>query len=140
MNHINHINHLGVVAVLVLAGCAVVEPNVVGDNNQVEIRQIQTRHYDTLDKKMTLRSVVATLQDLGFVIDEADLDLGTVSAERHWGQPMRITVTVRDQQAKKTSVRANAHAGKRTVDDPQTYQDFFIALDKAMFLTLNQVD
>jgi len=125
---------------LTLTGCAAVKPDITGDVNQAQIRQIQTRHYDTLDQKLTMRSVVATLQDLGFVIDNAELDLGTVTAARHWGTPMRITVTVRQKDTEKTSVRANAHSGEARIDDPQTYQDFFVVLDKSMFLTSNQVD
>lgn len=36
--------------------------------SQVEIRQMQTRIYESLDKRETLRSILATLQDLGFVV------------------------------------------------------------------------
>lgn len=55
---------------LTLAGCAATVPTgVVGAGTQLETRQIQTRRYDTLDKPMTMRSVIATLQDLGFMID-----------------------------------------------------------------------
>jgi hypothetical protein len=43
---------------------------------------MQTREYDTLDKNMTLRSVVATLQDPGFTISNADGGIGTVTATR----------------------------------------------------------
>jgi hypothetical protein len=129
-----------ILLVLTASGCAAVKPDITGNVGQAQIRQIQTRHYQTQDQKMTLRSVIATLQDLGFVIDNAELDLGTVTAARHWGTPMRITVTVRQKDAEKTSVRANAHSGETRIDDPQTYQDFFVVLDKSMFLTLNQID
>jgi hypothetical protein len=129
-----------ILLVLALTGCATVKPDITGDVSQAKIRQIQTRHYAALDQKLAMRSVVATLQDLGFVIDNAELDLGTVTAARHWGTPMRITVTVRQQDAEKTSVRANAHSGESRIDDPQTYQDFFVVLDKSMFLTLNKVE
>ena len=55
-----------------LAGCATTPADVTGTGTQLETRQIQTREYDTLDKAMPMRSVIATLQDLGFTIDQAD--------------------------------------------------------------------
>ncbi len=127
---------------VLLVGCAAsaTQPNVTGAGSQVEIRQIQTREYDTLDKQMTMRSVISTVQDLGFVIDNADLDLGAITATRHREYTMRMTVTVREKDGERIAVRANARFGEQAVDDARTYQDFFIALDKAMFLTLNKVD
>lgn len=125
----------------VLAGCVTpAPPDVTGTGSQLEVREIQTRTYDTLDKAMTMRSVIATLQDLGFVIDNADVDLGTVTATRLTKYTMRMTVTVQDKGAKQVSVRTNARIGEENVTDPSTYQDFFAALDKAMFLTQNKVD
>ncbi len=125
---------------LLIAGCATQGPEVTGTGSQVQIRQIQTREYDTLNKAMTLRSVIATLQDLSFVIDKADAELGTVTATRYDKYKMRMTVTVREKGSNRVAVRANARIGENAVDDPQTYQDFFVALDKAMFLTLQKVD
>ena len=114
--------------------------DVAGEQSQLEIRQIQSREYDTLNKRMALRSTIATLQDLGFYIDNADLDLGTVTATRHSGQTMRMTVTARERAGQRVVVRANARLGERGIDELDTYQDFFVALDKAIFLTRNQVD
>jgi hypothetical protein len=37
-------------------------------------------------------------------------------------------------------VRANAEYQEKAVEDPLPYQDFFTALEKAMFLTAQQVD
>jgi hypothetical protein len=37
-------------------------------------------------------------------------------------------------------VRVNARVGDTAVSDQATYQDFFVSLDKAMFLVLNKVD
>jgi hypothetical protein len=37
-------------------------------------------------------------------------------------------------------VRANAQYGIKSAEDPETYQDFFTALEKAIFLTAQQVD
>jgi hypothetical protein len=53
---------------------------------------------------------------------------------------MRMTVTARERPGEFIAVRANARLGESGIDDPQTYQDFFVALDKAMFLTRNRVD
>ena len=126
---------------LSLAGCASTTPtNIAGGGTQLETRQIQTREYDTLDKAMTMRSVVATLQDLGFTIDQADAELGTVTATRLHEYTMRMTVTVVQREGERISVRANARIGENAVTDAATYQDFFVVLDKAMFLTLHKVD
>jgi len=134
----------GLKAVLVtlslVGGCATQGPDVTGASSQLQTRQIQTRVYETLDKKMTMRSVIATLQDLGFVIDAADANLGTVTATRLHKYPMRMTVVVVNKGEKQVSVRANARIDEKSVTDAGTYQDFFVALDKAMFLTLNKVD
>ena len=103
--------------------------------------------YDTLDMPQTMRSVIATLQDLGFQIEQADAELGTITAtrfltvnKRYQVQMMRMTITVAEREGAQVSVRANARVGERSVDDAETYQDFFVALDKAMFLTAQRVD
>jgi len=126
---------------LALAGCATTTPtNIAGGGTQLETRQIQTREYDTLDKAMTMRSVIASLQDLGFTIDQADAELGTITATRLDEYTMRMTVTVVQKEGDRISVRANARIGESAVMDARTYQDFFVVLDKAMFLTLHKVD
>lgn len=126
---------------LALAGCATTTPtNIAGSGTQLETRQIQTREYDTLNKAMTMRSVIATLQDLGFTIDQADAELGTVTATRLDEYTMRMTVTVVQKEGERISVRANARIGENAVLDAATYQDFFVVLDKAMFLTMHKVD
>ncbi len=87
-----------------------------------------------------MRSVIATLQDLGFTIDQADAELGTVTATRFHQYTMRMTVTVVQRGDERVSVRANARIREDPVTDAATYQDFFVALDKAMFLTLQKLD
>ncbi len=126
---------------ILVAGCATTTPaDITGAGTQLAIRQIQTREYDTLDKQMTMRSVIATLQDLGFTIDQAHLELGTVTATRLHEYTMRMTVTTVEKDKNRIAVRANARIGENNVQDAATYQDFFVVLDKAMFLTLNKVD
>ena len=128
-------------ALVFLAGCATTTPvDISPQSPQLEPRHLQPRPYDTLDKALTMRSVIATLQDLGFTIDQADAELGTVTATRYHEYTMRMTVTVVRRGDERVSVRANARIGENAVTDGATCQDFFIALDKAMFLTLQRVD
>lgn len=145
-----NIRYLGVLALSMLV-CACVAPTaaVTAGGNQAELRRIQTREYQNDDKRETMRSVIATLQDLGFVVDQADYELGLLTGTRlatkrqqinQPGHEWRITVTVRERPGKRMAVRANARFDKQSIEDPQPYQDFFVALDKAMFLTANHVD
>jgi len=131
---------LPLVGLFLLTACATTPANVAGAGTQLETRQIQTREYDTLDKAMTMRSVISTLQDLGFTIDQADAELGTITATRLHKHTMRMTVTIVQKDGQRIAVRANARIGENSVTDAATYQDFFVALDKAMFLTLHKVD
>lgn len=123
-----------------LSGCVSLDRAITGGESQVRIRQIQTREYDTLNKRDTLRSVLATLQDLGFVIDKADYDLATITATKLQDYQIRMTVTVRERDSERLAVRANARFNEKTIEDPRAYQDFFAVLDKSMFLTLHDVD
>ncbi len=106
----------------------------------VALRAMQTRAFDTRDTNRTIRTVIATLQDLGFVVDQADERLGSVSATKLDGYVMRMNVTVRPRGETQTAVRASAQHGLVAVSDPQPYQQFFSALEQAMFLSANQVD
>ena len=128
--------------VLMLAGCQTDSRDQVlaTSESQVALRSIQSRVFDTTDKAKTQRTIIATLQDLGFVIDKADATLGTVSATKLNGYAMRMTVSVRDHGAKQTLVRASAQYNQTAIEDPQPYQQFFTALEKAMFLTAHDAD
>lgn len=127
-------------AILLLTGCAAQTAAITASGSQVELRQMQTREYETLDRRGTLRSVVATLQDLGFVIDKADYELATITATKLQDYEIRMTVTVRERSENRLAVRANARFNERPIEDAKSYQDFFTTLDKAMFLTLHEVD
>lgn len=132
---------LSILILGLVTGCATQNQRILAsDQSEVAIRQIQTRAFDTTDKPKTLRTVIATLQDLGFVMDKADQDLGSVSATKLDGYALRITVSVRPRGEKQLAVRANAQYNVTTVDDPEPYQQFFAALEKAMFLTAQQVE
>ena len=107
--------------------------------SQLKIRTMQTRAFDTTDENRTLRAIIATLQDFGFVIKKADDALGTITARRIDRYSLRLTVTVRRRGETQVLVRMNAHYG-RPVRDPVIYQNFFISLAKSMFLTANPIE
>ena len=111
------------------------------DTSQLQLRSIQTRAFETTDQEKTLRTVMATLQDLGFMLDAGEVALGTVSGIK-WVKvhPMRITVSVRPRGETQMLVRANCQIESKPVQDPVPYQRFFAALSKAMFLEAHQVE
>ncbi|MCL5777168.1 hypothetical protein M1105_09235 [Limibaculum sp. FT325] len=129
-------------ALAVLAGCQTNSEDQIlaSAESQVALRSMQSRAFETTDKIQTMRSVIATLQDLGFVVDKADDVLGTVSGTKLDGYQLRMTVTVRPRGETQMIVRANAQYNVTPVEEPGPYQQFFAALEKAMFLTAQQVD
>ncbi len=129
-------------SMVVLSGCATTAGKAFETTeSQVKLRSIQTRAFDTTDKQKMMQTVISTMQDLEFVIDKADLILGSVSGSKFLGYAViKMTVTVRPRGEKQLLVRANAQYGIKSVEDPETYQDFFTALEKSIFLTAHQVD
>jgi hypothetical protein len=128
-------------SISLMTGCAPSTKAVMETGQSaVALRSFQQRSFDTSDKEKTLRTVIATLQDLSFVVDKADMDLGTVSATKLSGYQLRMTVTVRPRNETQMLVRANAQYMDKAVEEPKPYQDFFVALEKSMFLTAHQVD
>lgn len=130
------------IASALLSGCYSVKDSVLDNNDQtqLQLRVKQSRAFDTTNKNQTLRNVIATLQDLDFVIDKADETLGTVSATKFTrNMPLKMTVSVRPRGTTQLVIRANAQYGIHAVQDPKTYQDFFTSLSKAMFLDAHEV-
>jgi hypothetical protein len=131
-----------------LTGCATNPALAVFDNagSQVQLRSFQTRAFGTTDREKALRTVIATMQDLGFVIDKADATLGSVSGTKLANYELRMTVTVRSHGATQLLVRASAQFAdpRRSVaavaiEDPAAYRDFFTALAKSLFLEAQDV-
>ena len=123
-------------------GCATNQQQILAaSQSQVALRSIQSRAFDTTDKKLMLRSVINTMQDLDFLIQDSSLDLGTVTGQKYSGMVIvKMSVMVRERNAKQLLVRANVEYGVKAVEDPKTYQDFFAALEKSIFLTAQNVD
>src|SRR5260370_20945934 len=129
-------------ALFLLGGCQTDSRDQVlaTGTSQVKLRSFQSRAFDTKDQEKTLRTVIATLQDLSFVIDKADATLGTVSATKLNGYQVRMTVSIRPRGETQLLVRANAQYNLRAIEDPQPYQQFFSALERSMFLTAQAAD
>jgi len=126
-----------ILSLSLLSGCATTNQRVLdsGDETQLQKRSYQSRVFDTADKEKVLRATISTLQDLGFVIDRADLMLGSVSGTKLDGHQIKITVSVRPRGTDRMLVRANAQFNITPIEDPKHYQDFFVSLEKSLFLT-----
>lgn len=128
-----------VVMLALLSACtATMQERVLDSSEQTQLqkRSYQSRIFETSDKDKVMRGVISTLQDLSFVIERADLMLGSVSGTKiDKGVPIRITVSVRPKGNNLMAVRANAQFNIKPVEDPKAYQDFFTSLEKSLFLT-----
>lgn len=127
---------------LFLHGCTA--PEVKQDlfaptDAQMKIRSLQTRTFDLTDRNAAIRGAIASLQDLGFIIERANEGLGLVTAARfaepNYYDVVTVTVTVRHDSPKKMSIRANAIYNNKPIDDPKVYQNFFAALQRTLFLS-----
>jgi len=81
------IRHTSPVALaLVLGACASV-PDSAGvrvPQSPLELRQAQSRTFETGDPRLVLKAALNVLQDQGFVIRHADAELGIVTAVMEW--------------------------------------------------------
>ena len=128
--------------VFMLAACVSTQKRLLdSDTSQLQLRSIQTRAFDTTDRELMLRTVMATLQDFGFILDAGEVALGTVTGVKRIRQKiMRMTVSVRPRGQTQLLVRANSQIGNELVTDPVPYQRFFAALSKSLFLEAQQVE
>lgn len=123
-------------------GCAAPQPPqdlLAPTDAQMKVRSLQTRTFDLKDRNAAVRGVIASLQDLGFIIERTNEGLGLVTAARfaepNYYDVVTITVTVRQESADKLSIRANAIYNNKPIEDPKVYQNFFAALQRALFLS-----
>lgn len=131
---------------------------------QLQVREYQTRAYDTKNVKMVMKAVLNVLQDEGFIVKNADSDLGFISATKETDLGSSILVwggtETSESRYRKTSViettanisefgdqcRVRVNFIKKILDntgatmdvdqitDAQFYQDFFSKVDKGIFL------
>jgi len=162
--------HFGCVAAVGLAASAIggavaasKVKNKEPEKSQLEIREIQTRQYDNRDTKVVMKTMLNVLQDDGFIVTEANSDLGFLTASKEvdvqskeaafwgtffkttWDKNSRVEVTVNVSEfGKQTRVRVNFQSkvynsagqvsGVEQIYDPKFYQEFFVKVDKGLFI------
>lgn len=132
---------LVLLVVLALAACAAKQRNILEANeSQVKLRSMQSRAFDITDHNRLLRMIIATFQDLGFVIDDAEESLGTVSGTKLSGYVLRMTVSIRPRGTQQMIVRSSLQYNLQTIEDPEPYQYFFATLSKALFLEARPIE
>lgn len=175
---------------LAVTGCTIVNHpnrNAQQQQTQLQTRQYQQREFDTNDVKLIMKAVLNTLQDDGFIVKNAVVDLGLLSATKEislkgssqgttqnsnddfWtiifrdaiagrrgaatprNEPVRyqnlkqIEATINVSEfGKQTRVRASFQARildnegnvmeSYPIDDMKFYQDFFVKVDKGVFI------
>ena len=68
-----------------------------------------------------MKKDIALAGPSSFVIDKADLELGTVTATKLDGYALRMSVSVRPRGTKQLIVRANGQYQEEAVTDPAPY-------------------
>lgn len=165
---------------LAIIGCTVIshQQAPVAPITQLQTREFQTREFDTNNTKLILKAMINVLQDDGFVIKNADSELGllfatkeiniaktgSTNSQEFWNQVFESMSKRQKQEPKQTynkikiveasinvselgrrsKVRANFQAkildnlGNAVdvypVEDQKYYQDFFMKVDKSIFL------
>lgn len=61
-------------------GCVPMPPKP--QQTQLQIREFQTRTYETKDTKMVMKAMLNVLQDDGFIVKNANVDLGLITATK----------------------------------------------------------
>lgn len=54
----------------------------LSEQSQVKLRAAQSRVFETIDRRRTIEAVIDTMQDLGFMVEVLDENIGIVSGKR----------------------------------------------------------
>ena len=88
--------------------------------------------YDTNDRTLVTRAVIAALQDLNFVINNVDIQQGLIVAKKFGDYPIELTVTIQSISDKQTLVHEIAQYKLKTIEDPVVYEQFFSSVQKSL--------
>ncbi|MFT6773507.1 MAG: hypothetical protein ACJA1L_001217 [Paracoccaceae bacterium] len=143
---------VGAVGAGALAGCQATSTQQVAalspSSSATDLRARQSRRFDTSDRKLMLQSSLGALQDLGFTIDESNLETGVIVGSKSKGAQLRAQVTVRATPGgavvRATFQRYFERPGAmlsvgETLNDPELYQGFFERVAQSAFLTAHEI-
>ncbi len=71
---------LSLILIIFISGCATT--GTTPPRTQLQIREFQTRSYETNDVKMVMKALLNVLQDDGFIVKNANIELGLLNATK----------------------------------------------------------
>ncbi|MBF0247419.1 MAG: hypothetical protein HQL36_05035 [Alphaproteobacteria bacterium] len=127
-----------ILAAFSLMGCQTDEV-ILSKKGALELRNMQSRVYETGDQSKVYRAVLSVMQDLGYAITTVEPEAGVVSGNKL--ALLDLTAAINEKQDERTVVRANAivrthyQQPRHQVDSAEFYQQrFFEPLSQALFL------
>lgn len=146
---------------LTLAAMGGCQPAAKPPMTPLELQSLQTREFETT-KKAAFAAVMTVFQDLGYVIESADIDTGFITAagpttdtgnfwsgvaETSVNEKAKATAFVEERGARRARVRLNFVVSRQTstkggqtssndtpVHDAEMYQSVFNRIDQAIFV------
>lgn len=152
-----------IVALGAFTGCATSQAR-----SQMQIREFQTRSFETTDVKAVLKALLNVLQDEGYVTKQANLELGLINATMEYETGLKVsellnpftsfwemsrnsiidatinvspygeTCRVRANFQMKTLNRGGGVNKIKQIDNEEFYIDFFAKVRKGIFINVDQ--
>jgi hypothetical protein len=152
---------IGVLFATLIIGCS--RPNLTVQKTQLQVREFQTRSFNTKDIRLVMKAMINVLQDEGFIIKTANIELGLLSATKEVEGNRDVmsigSITIRDTGGIKSTitecsanvseygnqVKVRVNFQKKAIDakgvrevglteDEKYYQSFFAKVDKSVFI------
>ena len=127
---------------LALSACQTTKREVVlSKKPTLELRNMQSRVFETHEQGKVFRAAISVLQDLGYAITSVEPEAGVISGNKL--AALDMTIAISKKGTEQTLVRSNAtiiavrqnNAPVHQVDSAEFYQTrFFEPLSQALFL------
>ena len=142
--------------VIALLGCRAAQTPEL-KKTSLELLAIQSREFET-NKKIAFASVLSVFQDLGYIVNSADLGTGFITAKspiQNDGYMKWTQATAFVEELKKGTVRIRLNfletteyvskKGKRdawdtAIEDPVIYQNAFTRIQEGIFIRKGTID